>query len=198
MNVHSGGELHVDGAFTNSASGGLLVGGDTARFQGGLVNEGFVAIYGSGGTLFGDITNVALAQIVVAAPTTFGGSLLNAGELQIQAGQAAVFLGDVRGPSSFTGTGTKVYEGGFPPGASPGLVFDEGNALFGTAALIEMEIAGHTQGVEYDHYRVGGRLELGGTLRVKLLEGFSPIVGDAFDLFDATTLRGLFASFDFD
>lgn len=91
-----------------------------------------------------------------------------------------------------------VNGGTLAPGASPGLLFVDGNLdLIG--ALVELEIGGTGPG-EFDSLTVLGNLFADATtiFRFSLFGGYTPQEGDSFDLFD---VGGLFdvaeATFDF-
>jgi hypothetical protein len=102
------------------------------------------------------------------------------------------FSGYVKGVGSFQNTN---FDGTFAPGLSPGLVFGS-NVAFGGDAVIEMEIGGPTAGIQHDKLVDVGSLTLGGMLRVQLINGYEPVSGDSFDLFDWHVLVGQFDSID--
>lgn len=84
-----------------------------------------------------------------------------------------------------------ILPGTFSPGHSPG------TAAFGSLTLVDttyliMEIAGRDVG-EFDRITTTGELVFAGTLDIRLLGGFMPIDGDAFDLFDWGSVRGQFS-----
>jgi hypothetical protein len=53
--------------------------------------------------------------------------------------------------------------------------------------------AGTGPGAEYDQLHATGQLSLAGTLEVSLINGFTPIVGDSFDILDFGNLSGAFS-----
>lgn len=59
------------------------------------------------------------------------------------------------------------------------------------AGTLEIEIAGNTQGTEFDFVDVNGQISLAGTLEVVLL-GPTPSVGDTFDILDWNSITGTF------
>ena len=193
------GSLEVDGTLNNGSDGQIFADNATLRFNDGLNNNGQLSVTFGGASLFGDITIGDIGQVILSSNsnTTFFDDVVNGGELRVSNGSVATFFGDVSGPGSYTGTGTKFYEALFSPGSSPGLVTDEGDTRFGAGATVAMEIAGLLQGDEYDHLDVAGLLGLDGTLVISLLEGFNPEAGDVFDLFDWGELLGTFLALDF-
>jgi hypothetical protein len=84
-------------------------------------------------------------------------------------------------------------EDGFSSGSSPAHIKMSGTIIFGTSAVIEIELGGTTLGTEYDHIEVNGHLAMGGTLQLLLINGFTPDAGDTFNIFDWTTQSGTFA-----
>jgi hypothetical protein len=192
------GVLEITGALTNGTAGQIILDGGLVRFNGGLSNSGQLLVGFGGASVFGAITNNTGGRIILSgnSETTFYDAVVNNGELRVSPGSFALFFGNVSGTGTFTGTGTKFYEALFSPGSSPGLVTDAGDSSFGPGAVVEMELAGLLPGTQHDKFEVAGTLSLGGTLKLVLLEGFAPQLGDRFDLFDWGVLDGRFAAFD--
>ncbi len=97
------------------------------------------------------------------------------------------------------GTGTVaapvVNSGGtVSPGLSPGTLTINGpfNQSQGGGTL-EIELAGPAQALR-DLLVVNGPATLGGTLRVSLLDGYSPALGDTFTILTAASIQGDFAT----
>jgi len=89
-----------------------------------------------------------------------------------------------------TFTGDLVNDGGtICPGSSPGITTVEGNVLLNSGSL-EIELAGLLRGDQYDAFVVTGTLTPGGTLQVRLLDAFTPELGDTFDILDWGALAG--------
>jgi hypothetical protein len=57
-----------------------------------------------------------------------------------------------------------------------------------------MELGGTTPGSQFDQVHVGGNLSLDGTLRISLINGFTPSLGNSFDLLDWGAKNGSFSS----
>ena len=104
-------------------------------------------------------------------------------------GPYLTFQGQVSGPGSFTGK--VIFEGTYTPGASAAAVSFEFVDL-AVSSTLEMEIGGLLPGTEYDQVNASGTLEIGGTLSVSLIGGFSPNLGDRFDILNWGTLDGEF------
>ncbi|MCA9085973.1 MAG: PEP-CTERM sorting domain-containing protein, partial [Planctomycetaceae bacterium] len=82
--------------------------------------------------------------------------------------------------------------GTLAPGNSPGMTTINGDYLL-TGGLLDMELAGLTQGTGYDFLDINGNWTItGGDLQISLLGGFTPMAGNSFDLFDFNSLTGMF------
>lgn len=108
------------------------------------------------------------------------------GQFQLLGGkfEAAAIFGD------FVNAGAR-----FAMGRTTGVTTVAGD-FTQTGGSLDMEIGGAELGGDYDHLSVAGTLSVAGSLRVSLLDGFQPLVGDAFWLFDATAIDGSFAALE--
>ena len=86
-----------------------------------------------------------------------------------------------------------VQGGTVAPGHSPGILSISGNYFQGADATLEIELAGTANG-DYDQLLVAGTLEISGALEVQLLDGFSPMIDNEFQVFDGAALSGTFSS----
>ncbi len=208
-----GGPVSGGSASSIEASGGTLVLGDANHSAGfdfagtagaapgaalllldaDRATLGSVTTLGAGSAL--QAPNGALlgpgASLAASGDASVAGSFLNQG---LVAGPGAVgqflaFLDDVSGAGSYSGN--ILFSDGFSPGSSPALVALE-NAVFDASASLAMELGGLAPGSEYDRLVLSGLLGLGGALDVFLIDDFSPALGDRFDLFDWSTLAGVF------
>lgn len=78
---------------------------------------------------------------------------------------------------------------------SPGLATASLNYTQMATGLFVAEIGGEIAGTDYDQLIVGGQAQLAGALRVVIVDGFTPDVGDRFTVIDARTLNGQFNTF---
>lgn len=69
-----------------------------------------------------------------------------------------------------------------------------GDVVLGNFTTTTMELGGTTRGTQYDAIDVAGKLTLGGTLTVTLINSFSPALGNSFNLFDWGTKAGTFTT----
>lgn len=78
------------------------------------------------------------------------------------------------------------------PGNSPGQFTILGDYTHGAGATLAIEIAGLTQGTDYDLLTVGGDITFeGGELLVQLLDEFDPSEGDVFDILNSSSIGGV-------
>src|SRR5439155_1368255 len=79
-----------------------------------------------------------------------------------------------------------------------GTVSSEASArtLQGSGGAAEFRLGGTTRGTLYDALNAGA-VQLDGTVRVRLVTGYAPAAGDAFDLLDRTGTFAGTPSFDF-
>jgi len=116
-----------------------------------------------------------------------GGSLDPADLVDIQGGE-------LRGNGPILGNVTN--SGTCKPGLTPGSISISGDYTQTTAGTLEAEIGGTTAGTEYDTLSVSGRAILLGTLRVELIDGFEPAIGDTFDIVTGGLISTKFATID--
>ncbi|MCX5676599.1 MAG: Ig-like domain-containing protein, partial [Planctomycetota bacterium] len=152
-------QIAADGRLT-------LQGGRNLALAHALANAGRVTI-GSGTML-----QVTGAYTQTDGVTALAGGTLNAsGGVQIQGGVLA---------GSGTITGTLTNGGIVRPGGSPGTLAITGNYTETAAGQLEIEIGGHTAGIDFDLLTVTGQATLAGTLRIITLGAFAPVFGDQF------------------
>ncbi len=77
---------------------------------------------------------------------------------------------------------------------SPGVMQIAGNYTQTTFGTLQIELGGLSQGNNYDQLLVSGSATHGGTLNVLLINGFTPSLGDSFDILDWGTLSGTFST----
>jgi fibronectin-binding autotransporter adhesin len=190
------------GPFANTSGGTSLIVARSAslRFNSGLTNQGALSMIYGLTDVFGDVNNALGGSISVAggAGVTFFDDVVQNGTVTVSiAGStrsSAVFLGSVSGTGSFTGGGDVFFMGDLRPGNSPAIVTMSNNVSLAAGSTTHIELAGTTVGTQYDRLVINGDLQLGGALQVALTGGFSPSVGQSFDILNWTTLNGTFSS----
>jgi T5SS/PEP-CTERM-associated repeat protein len=144
----------------------------------------------------GTITNSGDLALIDA---TGSGKTLN-GTLVTPAGSTVTLIGDitfndpVSGAGGFFGPGTANFAGGFSPGDSPGSVSFEGDVVFDPTNTLTIELGGLIAGSEYDQVNVASNASIDGVLDVSILGGFTPALGDTFQILTANNVAGTFAS----
>jgi len=195
------------GSGTISANGNLLLGDGTSSdgysFDGTLeVGANSVSLLdddaaelGSSTTIDGGTLTSTNGILLGSGETLTGeGTVNNAFEnLGTVTGQNAglTFTGIVEGDGDFLGDVT--FEGVYSPGNSPAEV-DLENPTFDF--VLEIELAGLTQGTEFDFLNILGDATLGGVLDLSYLSGFTASEGDLF-LFLSGDYTGVFDSIIF-
>ena len=92
-----------------------------------------------------------------------------------------------------TFNGDLVNTGGtLGPGHSPGTTAINGDYSQGDFSTLLIEIAGTMAGSEYDVVDVSGYTSLDGVLRLDLLDGFAPVIGDSFVILQSANILGAF------
>jgi hypothetical protein len=77
-------------------------------------------------------------------------------------------------------------------GPSVGVITIDGNFTQGPAGVLEMKIAGSTPGVTQDQLVISGNADLGGTMSITTLAGFTPSPGGTITLMTAGNALGSF------
>jgi hypothetical protein len=116
--------------------------------------------------------------------------LINNGLIQGTSAEERITLGGyVRGVG---GLDNVTIVGTSSPGFSPAAVY-YGSATFAPTSTLVIELAGTTAGSGYDQVNFSGTAGLNGTLRVELLGGFVPAIGNSFAVL--TSAGGISGSF---
>ena len=170
-----------------------------AEFSGSLTGSATVLKHGTGAwTLSGDNsgysgqTTVYAGTLVAANDDALGSGqvVLDGGTLLVDAGTTVDNAIDLGSAGTIGGTGTfqtniaAASGTTVAPGASAGLLTIDGGLTQATGSTLAMELGGTTRGSGYDALVITGQLDAAGTLDVTLIDGFTPGLGDAFDLLD--------------
>jgi len=181
----------------------------------GLVNagqsvfSGTTNVYGSIQLLGPAATSTTNGRTIVAAgATVYFNDDVQIGEagdpnnarafLTLEGGSVAQFFGNVSGRlDNITGPGTAIFSAGseLSPGFSPGYADFEGNLTLGGGSTLFIELAGLDRGVSYDAVDADGTLSVtGSTLKVGFYGGYTPELGDQFNVLNAGNLVGSFGN----
>jgi hypothetical protein len=195
VHVLAGKRIEIVRGFDNAgqvhlAGGGVLAGGP-------VVNRGTI---GGSGRVDAHVHNTAQGHVVAS----MGASLSLAGFYEAEAGSeqradAAGVLFFLAGAALhdgafITGSGVASFAQMLDVGNSPGLAGVQGNAVFEPSLHYNAQIGGTAAGIDFDQFRVGGSLVLGGTLTLSAWNGFVAHAGQSFRLFDAGHLAGGFTT----
>ncbi len=176
INIGNGGELRSDGGFIAKQAGSVAtvtISGVGSFWVSALnINVGGDAITsgGNGTLMFADGGGALAPQVTVFADGTLGGN------------------GTVSGHVLSGGT--------VSPGASPGHLIVGADYTQTSDGTLVIELGGNNAGVDFDLLEVGGDALLDGTLRVSLIDDFSPEAGDTFRFLLAAGIGGEFATED--
>ena len=94
-------------------------------------------------------------------------------------------VGDFTGPVTFSGT--------YTPGFSPAAI-DMDDVTFKSSSTLVLEIGGTTPGSDHDQLNAAGTVGFGGVLDLRLINGFTPSIGQQFDLITLANSVGTFDS----
>lgn len=181
ISVSSGQELvftqpatNVAGTLINNIAGTLTFAGDgNGATDDGLVNRGTLNLINA--VINGDVRSPTNSTINVAGNATFNGLF--------------------KGAASFSGTQNLVtFNGDYEPGDSPAAVSFGGSVAFGSGGTLTLELGGTNAGTQYDQLNVSATATLGGTLKVVLIDSFVPAAGQVFQLVNAASRVGSFAT----
>lgn len=182
----------------NGVSGLLGARDAVLRFFGGLDNSGNVEFLGGENSVYGSINNRSQGGILVVANTdaTFFGTVTQTGSLIVEPGGKARFDSFLIANQGGSGGGDVVFQARvFPGGAGPGSVSFTNNVTLTDAAELVMNIGGTLSGATYDQLNVNGNLALGGTLLTGFEAGYTPDIGNLFDLLNwSGALGGAFTA----
>ncbi|MFH1747890.1 MAG: S-layer family protein [Planctomycetota bacterium] len=195
--------------FNNLATGVMDIQADVGVFNNSFSdpfnNAGtFVKSAGTGtATIRGAVTNTGTVEVqsgVLSFTGSYGGSyiqtagqtVLNGGDLRMTVPAAIQINGGLL-TGDGTITGNALYNGGtMAPGISAGVIDVVGAYTQTAAGTLESEIAGLSQGSEYDLLAVSGTASLAGNLEVIISAGFEPMPGDSFQILTAGSVAGQF------
>lgn len=184
------GSVSVSGAGSRwTMTGTLSVAGDAQTGDEGL--SGSVTI-GTGGT----VTANEVFTFSGGAVQLSGGTL-DAARIVTESGSSGhltLLSGTLRAglvKFGISNSGTTLAPG---RGSSPGRTTIEGDYGQHPAATMEIEIGGATPGTQFDQVVVHTAASLGGTLDLRLINGFVPSPTQNFVILEAGTISGAFAN----
>lgn len=182
FNIQTSGDV-FDGTFSNS---GTLIktagsGDGVTQFTGAFITNGTVDV--QSGTLEFDTSYGQSLGITRLS----GGALQATTPLNITSGRLEGF-GTIRGSVDMGGE--------VAPGAPLGVLQIDGTYTQRAAGALDVEIGGVTAGTDFDRLDVTGAATLAGTLRVSLVNGFTPSPGNTFQIMTFGSHTGDFTTTD--
>ncbi len=186
----SNGAATINSPITGLSGSSVTIGSSTATFNGTVAMQ-------SGSTLRVSSTAVATYFGTVDENTgsIFSGTGTSNYEGTLNIGGSGSVA--VVPPLGAAAVGLKLAAAGMLPSSSsllaPGVVSNAGNVIFGSTNTFVAAIGGTSAG-SYDQFQVGGSLTYGGTLQLDWYNGFTGTAGESFQLFQAASQSGQFAS----
>ena len=147
------------------------------------------------GTQLGNPSSVDSTKVLTATGNaTINANFVNNGVVNgpTGTGQELTFTQAVQGAGSTTGN--VEYAASYKVGNSPDAVSVQ-NVLFDPTSTLVMEFAGDVPGSGYDQLDISGMATLNGTLDVEFLAGYTPSIGDSYDILSGKT-TGSFVNLD--
>jgi hypothetical protein len=173
----NGGALTSSGTFANAGTFTKASAG-TTTLAGAFTNAG--TVNASAGVLdFAGGYTQSAGQVVLGGGSVAGDMTINGGTL----GGVGSIAGNVNNNGGILSVG-----------ASPGTLTIAGNFIQGPGGVLNIELGGTTQGVNYDLLQVTGTANLNGTMNVTLFGGFVPAAGNLFDVITYASRTGDFAT----
>jgi autotransporter-associated beta strand protein len=193
VNTSDGGSAR---AITNSGGTFSIAGLSSSGMQIGSIEGGGTYDLGSKTLTAG---NNNLSTSVSGVIQGDGGALVKvgAGTLTLNGantytGGTTIYGGTLGGTGSIAGSLTVASGGHVAPGASAGILTVSGPTIFNSGSIFDIELGGTTAGNgtgNYDQLSVLNTATVnGGTLNVNLINGFTPHVGDLFEILTSTAL----------
>jgi autotransporter-associated beta strand protein len=144
-------------------------------------------------TVTGPSTPTSVKSLTIGGTGVADLSLQPSGPLSAAGGFNLTSLGRLSGNGAINGNVTA--GGTLSPGGmlSSGSITIAGNVTLQSTSHLAIQLGGLAP-ASYDFLNVTGALSLGGSLDVSLLGGFTPQLGNSFNLFDAPAQTGAFSS----
>jgi hypothetical protein len=183
VNVQAGAILNLADGSGNS---GVL------SVAGSVVVSGDFANGGDVGLLNGSTLTVSGSYTQTGGSTTLSGAMLSAGGLVDLQG------GELSGSGTIAGNVQNAALIAVGESGAPGLLSITGDYTQTSSGVLNIEIGGSNAGTDFDQLAIGGTANLDGTLNVSLINNFTPMSGDSFQVLTFATLNGTFASTNLD
>jgi hypothetical protein len=182
----------LDGRTLNNAGAAIWSGtGNLSGSNGAVLNNLFGATFDvQGDATFGDTSTVfnnagVFFKSMGSGATTINAFVYNTGSIEVDSGALTV-------GNDFVNAGC------FSPGGNnhTAVLTINGNYIQTAQGVLSIDLGGTGGSPQYDQLRVTGTVLLDGTLQVQLINGFSPVLNDSFQVltFTAGSVVGDFAT----
>jgi CSLREA domain-containing protein len=197
----------------------MIINGGTFNLQSNAV----VAITGATGGTINNLATGTLAKTGGAGVSIFSAGIVvnNAGTIAAQSGTLDLGANFTQtagitllGPGGLAAPGTLIFQGGelrgtgtiggsvnntgaiVRPGgnSASGAIAITGSYTQGAGGTLTIEVGGLTAGTQFDQINVGGIATIDGAFEVALLGGFTPPTGSQFQVLNAVSRLGAFAT----
>ncbi len=194
----SGGDLTLGSSSTKDGfnyDGGLDVGSNKVTLlDQDLAKLGSATTLADGGQL-GAANGLLLdlgTSLTYTGSTSISGLFTHNGQITALAtGDKLEFLNDVTGIGDFAGE--IHFHAAHSNGDSPGVLnFNGGNAAYHDSSQLFLDIFGNSAGSAYDQLVGLDQFFFAGGLNLIFGNGYTPVTGDVFNLFDFNAFNGLF------
>lgn len=142
--------------------------------------------------------------LTAAESNYFNTTTITAGQFYVQNGLAGTGSVDVKAGGTFGGkgiiNGATIVAGALVPGIDDisRLTFTS-DLILDSTAVVKLELGGQVRSQSYDAIDLSANLTYGGTLRLSLVNGFEPKIGDTFRLFSGfIAFTGSFSAVQFE
>jgi hypothetical protein len=179
------GGIYIDAAASFSNQGEL-------RASGGNIGIIGTPTFTNTGTIVADAGRLIQSNLSILQ--TAGVTIAN-GEVQVDNDifnlQGGLIIGSGRVDSTVNNTAGMVSPGNSTNDTpSFALLTIEGNFNQSETGETLIELGGPTLGTEYDRVAVTGVANTGGVLRIRLVDGYSPVLGTTYDILTAASIAG--------
>jgi hypothetical protein len=133
-------------------------------------------------------TNATYSQ--TAGTTTVDGTLAANGGITVSGGSIFGSVGMWSGNTTLRGGTFNIGDAALTAGSES----ITGTYTQGSAGALDIDVGGTTAGTQFDQLTVSGAASLNGTLNLDLINGFVPAIGATFDILNASSVTGTFAT----
>jgi hypothetical protein len=182
----------------SNALGGLASNNSTGKFTvtGGQALSDSASAFSNAGTLTVGkssqlkLTGASAAYTQTVGTTTVDGTLTAPGGITISGGSVfgngGTWSGNVNNSGGTFNVGDKTLTAG-----SESIT---GTYTQGSGGALDIDVGGTTAGTQFDQLTVSGAASLNGTLNLDLINNFVPTIGSMFDILNASSVTGTFAT----